>query len=267
MTLAGGDVLARGGKSAQFSTASNMTDFEADFLYQDVSEVLTKYGLSQAEYDQYAAQRLDNEKLPNLKPVSEQEELAVGFSVEDHRKNYMNVETTDVKSAAVEAKKFPEPEFEEFHPILDRILVMRISDDPEEEMLEDGSTKNRRTGLITASKYRQHSNVGIVLATGQHVVLSGLRLDMSEFVRVGDKITYGDYNSEVFLMDRKKAEAICDRLKINYVDDSKGIRIVRAQDVRGVEHKKVGDNPYLTDAFIRQKLEDLPTGECEVRND
>ena len=231
-----GDKLARGATSAQFSTAANMTDFEADFIYKDVLEVREKYGLLQEEYDQYAAQRLNNEKLPDLRPLlEEKEQVDVGFSVTDHRKNYMNVETTDVKAAQSEAKKFPEPEFEEFHPILDRILVMRISDDPNEEMLEDGSTKNRRTGLITASKYRQHSNVGIVLATGNHVVLSGTVMSMADFVKPKCKVTYGDYNSEVFLMDKKKVEAICDRLKINYVDDEKGIRIVRAQDVRGVE--------------------------------
>jgi len=193
---------------------------------------------SQEEYDQYSTMRIENQKLPDLRPVTEdKEELTVDFSVTDRRKNYLNIDE-EVKAVEEKALKYPAPEFEEFHPILDRILVMRISDDPEEEMLEDGSTRNRRTGLITAAKYRQHSNVGIVLSTGQYVVLSGLRLNMSEFVNVGDKVTYGDYNSEVFLMDRKKAEAICDRLQINYVDDPKGIRVVRVQDVRGVEKLK-----------------------------
>lgn len=232
----GGDVLARGGASAQFSAGgSDFTDFEGDFIFKGVEEVMTKYGLSQEEYDQYSAMRLDNQRLPDLRPVTEdKEELTVDFSVTDRRKNYMGIEE-NVKTAETNTLKYPASEFEEFHPILDRILVMRISDDPEEEMLEDGSTRNRRTGLITAAKYRQHSNVGIVLATGQYVVLSGLRLNMSEFVKPTYKVTYGDYNSEVFLMDPDKVKAICDRLHINYVKDPKGIRIVRVQDVRGVE--------------------------------
>jgi len=114
---------------------------------------------------------------------------------------------------------------------------MRINDDPEEEMLEDGSTRNRRTGLITAAKYRQHSNTGIVIGLGKYVVLSGVKFDIEEFVSIGDKVTFGDYNSEVFPMDEKKARALCEALQVNYVKDPKGLRIVRVQDVRGFERK------------------------------
>ncbi len=233
----GGDVLARGGASAQFSAGgSTLTDFEANFVFKEVAEVMAKYGLSQAEYDTYAAMRENNERLPDLKAVDTEETLEVGFSITDHRKNYLNIEG-EVKAVSEETKKYPEPEFEAFHPILDRILVMRITDNPEEEMLEDGSTRNKRTGLITAAKYRQHSHVGIVLAVGQYVVLSGTKFNLSEFVTAGDKITYGDYNSEVFPMDAKKVQALCDDLKVNYVEDPQGIRIVRVLDVRGVERR------------------------------
>lgn len=234
----GGDVLARGAKTAQFQGAFNsITDFEFDFINRSVEEITEKYGLSQAEYDQYSALRLENKHLPDLRPVSEQEELEVGFSISDHRKNYLS-EATEVKAAEVAVKKYPDPEFEEFTPVLDRILVMRITDNPDEEILEDGSVRNKKTGIITAAKYRQHSNVGIVLAVGQYVVLGGLRFFMSEFVQPGDKITYGDYNSEVFLMKPDKVKEICDRLSVNYVEDPAGIRIVRVQDIRGVEKRK-----------------------------
>jgi co-chaperonin GroES (HSP10) len=118
---------------------------------------------------------------------------------------------------------------------MDRILVMRISDDPDTELLEDGSTRNKKSGLITAAKYRQHSNVGIVLSTGHWVVVGGVKFPMEEFVNPLDKVTYGDYNSEVFPMDKKKVEALCDSIGVNYVEDAQGLRVVRVQDVRGVE--------------------------------
>ncbi len=235
--LNGGDLLARGAKTAQFAGAgSTLSDFESDFIFKEVAEVCEKYGISQAEFDQYSAMRLNNEKLPDLKPVADQEVLDGGFSVTDHRKNYLNL-PTDSKKVEDEEKKYPEYVYAQAQPILDRILVMIVSDNPDEVLLEDGSTQNKKTSLITAAKYRQHSNKGIVLATGKYVVLSGTRFDMSEFILPGDKITYGDYNSEIFPMDRKKVEEYCDALQVNYVEDPKGLRVVRVQDVRVVERR------------------------------
>ena len=234
----GGDVLARGAKSAQFGGASGITDFENDVIYMEVVDVCTKYGISEADYDQYQAQREAGQKLPDLTPTALQPTIEVGFSVTDHRKNYMNV-PEEVKAAEQEVKLYPETAFEEFVPILDRLLIMRISDDPNEEMLEDGSTRNKITGLITAAKYRQHSNVGIVLAAGKYVVLSGTKFDMAEFVKPGDKVVYGEYNAEAFTLDEKKVRGICDRLRVNYVKDPKGMFVVRVQDVRGVEKRQI----------------------------
>jgi co-chaperonin GroES (HSP10) len=235
----GGDVLARGGATAQFAGASsNITDFENDFIYMTVEEILSKYGLSQAEYDEYARLRdVDGEHLPDLTPVALQETLEVGFSVTDSRRNYLSESTSSPAVVTEAPKKYPEPEYQQAHPILDRVLVMIVADDPDTEILEDGSSRNKKSGLITAAKYRQHSNVGIVLAAGQYVVLSGMRFNMSEFVQAGDKITYGDYNSEIFPMDKKKIEALCDSLQVNYVEDPKGLRVVRVQDIRVVENK------------------------------
>ena len=232
----GGDVLARGCPTAQFAGASsNITDFENDFIYMEIAEVLEKYGLSQAEYDQYHAQRDSGERLPDLTPVALQETLEVGFSVTDHRKNYLS-EATESPSVVKEApKKYPESTYGTAKPILDRILVMRISDDPDTEILEDGSTRNKKSGLITAAKYRQHSNVGIVLSAGGFVVVGGLRVPMEELIKPKCKVVFGDYNSEVFPLEKKKAEELCDAIQVNYIDDPQGIRIVRAQDVRTVE--------------------------------
>ena len=231
-----GDTLAKGAPSAQFAGASSeITSFENDVIYMEVAEVLEKYGLSQAEYDQYTFLRSDGQRLPDLTPVSLQETLDVGFSISDHRKNYLS-EATEAAAVKAEApKKYPEPTYGTARPILDRILVMRISDDPDTELLEDGSTRSKKSGLITAQKYRQHSNVGIVLAAGGFVVLGGLRVPMEELIKPGFKVVYGDYNSEVFPLDKKKAEALCDSIGVNYADDQQGLRIVRVQDVRTVE--------------------------------
>src|SRR5271157_4016023 len=231
-----GDTLAKGALSAQFAGASsNISDFENDVIYMGVEEVCTKYGLSQADYDEAQARREAGQHLPDLTPVALQDTLEVGFSITDHRKNYLS-ESTEAAAVKAEApKKYPEPTYGTARPILDRILVMRISDDPDTELLEDGSTRNKKSGLITAAKYRQHSNVGIVLAAGGFVVLGGLRIPMEELIKPGYKVVFGDYNSEVFPMDKMKAEALCDVVGVNYVDDQQGLRIVRVQDVRTVE--------------------------------
>src|SRR5260221_14561703 len=108
----GGDVLARGGKSAQFGGATTITEFENDFIYMEVEEVLMKYSIAKEEYDQYSALRLDGQHLPDLTPVALQETLDVGFSITDSRKNYLS-EATEPSAVKKEvAKKFPEPTFE-----------------------------------------------------------------------------------------------------------------------------------------------------------
>jgi co-chaperonin GroES (HSP10) len=226
----GGDVLARGGATAQFGGAQGITDLEQDFAFLTMEAVCNKYALSESEYDTYAAMRLDGKHLPDLPPVGKETELGVGFCVTDHRKDYL--ETPEVQEAP---KKFPERTYGTARPLLDRILIMRISDDPDVEQLADGSTRSRKSGLVTAAKYRQHSNVGIVLATGGFVVLGGVRVPMEELIKPGDKVCFGEYNAENFPMDKAKAGALCDALGINYVDDQQGLRLVRVQDVRTVE--------------------------------
>jgi len=230
-----GDTLAKGALSAQFAGASsNISDFENDVIYMGVEEVCTKYGLSQADYDEAQARREAGQHLPDLTPVALQDTLEVGFSITDHRKNYLS-ESTEAAAVKAEApKKYPEPTYGSFSPIMDRVLVMRIMDDPDVELLEDGSTRSKRTGLVTAAKYRQHSNVGIVLATGQWVVMGGVKFPMADFVKPLDKVMYGSYNAEAFPMDAKKAEALCDSVGVNYAHED-NLWIVRVQDIRGRE--------------------------------
>lgn len=247
----GGDVLARGGHSAQFAGGgSALNDFEADFVYKDVADVIEKYGLTQEEYDTYQAARDRNEKLPDLKPVGK--ELEVGFSVTDRRSDYLS--TQEVKKVEEKPKKYPNPEYDPIDTLMDRILVMVISDDPNIELLEDGSTRDLRTGLITASKYRQHSNVGIVLLSGQWVVMGGIKTPMSELLKPGDKVIYGDYGSEKLPMSDEKAEALCDRFEVNYEKTEQGLRVVRIQDVRTVERRKT---PKKT---LEQFAAEIPDG-------
>jgi co-chaperonin GroES (HSP10) len=235
--LGGGDALARGQKTAQFAAGgSDLTDFEYDLKVRR-ENAGQKYGLSEAEVASYEA-RIAKGLRVDLKPAALMEELGAGIEVIDRRRSYAE-EVETAKAAPVEAKKWAEKTYGTFTPVLDRILVKRCADGPDMKLMEDGSVLNTKTGLVTAAKYRQHSNVGIVLATGSHVILGGQRIAMNEVVRVGDKVTYGDYNSEVFLMDEEKIKVLCDAVQMNYEADPEGLRVVRVQDVRGVEREAV----------------------------
>src|SRR5208337_4183930 len=206
-----GDALASGGRSAQFPAGKSETDAPIE--------------------------------LHNCAP---EEKLGDGITVIDRRQNWLS--TTEVKEATVAPKKYPDKMYSVFSPILDRILVKRCAEGPDMKIMEDGSVLNTKTGLVIAAKYRQHSNIGIVLATGQFVILGGQRIAMSEVVRKGCRVTYGDYNSEVFLMDEKKVQELCDSVHMNYEPDPEGLRVVRVQDVRGVEIPiATGGMPHIKD--------------------
>ena len=244
----GGDVLARGCPSAQFAGASSgITSFENDFMYMTMEEVMVKYDLTQEAYDKYAAIRLDGTKLPDLDTTAEQERMDVGFVITDRRQNYLS---NDVKAVAKVALKFPAPKYAPVETLMDRLLVMVISDDPNIELLEDGSARDLTTGLISTAKYRQHSNVGIVLLAGQWVVVSGTKTSMTEILKPGDKVIYGDYGSEKLPMSVEKAQALCDSLGVNYEKTEQGMRVIRVQDVRTVEHKLIEENSAEHDAFV-----------------
>lgn len=101
-------------------------------------------------------------------------------------------------------------EYEEFAPLLDRILVKRVEAEKEVE------------GFVVPERYRQHSNWGIVQAVGQGVVLGPRYFTMEEFVSVGDMVRYGEYSAEQFSLE----------------DD--GLWLVRVQDLRGVRRVKRG---------------------------
>lgn len=237
----GGDVLARGGRSAQFaSSGADVTDFEYDMKVRR-ELVKEKYGLSDAEVEEYAA-KIDSGVRVDLDPVGlSEEKLGSGITVIDKRPNFFGTfPGLDAKEVVKAAPKYPEKKYTLFTPILDRILIKRCADGPDQKLMEDGSVLDTKTGLITAAKYRQHSNIGIVLATGQFVILGGQKIPMADVVRVGDRVTYGDYNSEVFHMDEARVVALCDAVQMNYEADPEGLRVVRVQDVRGVEREVVG---------------------------
>jgi chaperonin GroES len=100
------------------------------------------------------------------------------------------------------------PQYEEFSPIMDRILVKRV-------VLEQAPE-----GFVVPEKFRQHTNVGIVVKIGQFVFLSGNRIDLKDIVQPGDRVRFGEYNSEKMELDGIEYE------------------LVRIQDVRGVERLK-----------------------------
>lgn len=231
----GGDVLARGGRSAQFGTSgSDVSDFEYDMkLRQEI--VKEKYGLSDAEIGEYADKLANGERF-DLKPSDLAEDLSGGLTVIDRRPRFFSEE---VKEVVKLERKYPEKKYASAAPILDRILIKRCAESDDIKIMQDGSVLNTKTGLVVAAKYRQHSNVGIVLAAGSFVIIGQQRIPMGDVVRVGDRVTYGDYNSEVFIMDEKKVEALCDAVQMNYEADPEGLRVVRVQDVRIVERPEV----------------------------
>ena len=242
--LGGGDLLARGGKSAQFAAGGgDLSDFEYDFkVRRDV--VKGKYGLSDAEIEEYDIRITAGERFSLPTAAEREEQLGAGITVIDRRPTY-NEEVEAVKVAPVAEKKWPEKNFSLFRPILDRVLIKRCADNADMKIMSDGSVLNTKTGLVIAAKYRQHSNIGIVLATGKFVILGGQRIAMEEVVRVGDRVTYGDYNSEVFHMDEARVRQLCDAVQMNYEQDDEGLRVVRVQDIRGVASETIGSEPGL----------------------
>lgn len=233
-----GDRLARGDKSAQFSTGAGLADFENDLIFNP-EIVEEKYGLTAQVVAQYQEQRISGAKLPDLqtKAVVDEEKqdqadaMELGFKVTDKRSNLLP-EAAKVEAAPL---KFAHKQYADFKPVLDRVLVKRTTIDPNMEELSDGSLRDKKTGFITLAAYREHQNVGHVLAIGDFVVMGGVKTPLGAVVRPGDRVTWGDYNSEIFIMSDAKAEALCDSLGINYTSDPEGIRIIRVQDIRGVE--------------------------------
>jgi len=197
----GGDVLARGARSAQFSAGGSEVN--------------------------------DPIELHNVAP----EELGSGITVIDRRSRF---DSEPVKKAE---PKFPEKQYEPFTPILDRVLIKRVAEDKNMEQLEDGSMRDKRTGFIIPAKYRQHSNVGIVLAVGDFVVMGGVKTRLSDIIKPGYRVLFGEYNAEKLKVPDAQVEAMCDAIGVEF-EASEDLDVVRVQDIRGV-YKPVEVNNYV----------------------
>jgi len=88
-------------------------------------------------------------------------------------------------------------------PILDRVLVRRLK-------------KENKSLIQIADKYREQSRRGLVVALGHGVVLGQHFFPLTDFLKVGDQIRFGEYNAEP-LDDEGDPDLL----------------IVRIQDVRG----------------------------------
>lgn len=75
-------------------------------------------------------------------------------------------------------------------PILDRVIVRRIE-----------SPNKRESVIETPELYRQQSRWGTVVAVGTGVVLGQKYVPLTEFVKVGDQVYFGEYNAEPFEAD------------------------------------------------------------------
>lgn len=230
MSLGGGDALARGAKSANFAGAASISQFEDDLIFRP-EIVAEKYGLTQEEIEQYQALRNAGEKVPDL-PLKEDN---LGFEVTDKRHSYLDTRLQEAEPiVSEETPKYPEKQYANFKPILDRVLVKRISLDKECEVLSDGSLRNKRTGFVIPAKYRQHNNTGVVLAIGGFVVIGGVKTPLSEVVNPGDIVSFGEYNVEKMILPDDQVLALCDAIQFNYVAEEEDLNLVRVQDIRSV---------------------------------
>lgn len=200
----GGDVLARGGRTAQFSTGGSAVNDE--IVLHNVAE-------------------------------EEPQELTSGITVIDRRSRF---DSEPVKKAE---PKFPEKQYEPFKPILDRVLIKRVAEDKNMEMLEDGSMRDKRTGFIIPAKYRQHSNIGVVLAVGDFVVMGGVKTHLSDIVKPGYRVLFGEYNAEKLKIPDEQVQAMCDAIGVEF-EASEDLDVVRVQDIRGV-YKPVEVSNYV----------------------
>jgi co-chaperonin GroES (HSP10) len=194
----GGDVLARGARTAQFPAGGSAVDDEV--VLHNVAE-------------------------------EDAQDLASGIKVLDRRSRF---DSEPVKKAE---PKYPEKAYEPFKPILDRVLIKRISEDKNMEMMEDGSMRDKRTGFIIPAKYRQHSNVGVVLAVGDFVVMGGVKTDMLDVVKPGYRVLFGEYNAEKLKVPDEQVQAMCDAISVEF-EASEDLDVVRVQDIRGIYRPK-----------------------------
>ena len=189
----GGDVLARGAQSAQFAAGGSAVNDE--IVLHNVAE--------------------------------EEQDLSSGIKVIDKRSRF---DSEPVKKAE---PKFPEKQYEPFKPILDRVLIKRVAEDKNMEMLEDGSMRDKRTGFIIPAKYRQHSNVGVVLAVGDFVVMGGVKTNLLDIIKPGYRVLFGEYNAEKLKIPDEQVQAMCDAIGVEF-EASEDLDVVRVQDIRGI---------------------------------
>jgi len=165
----------------------------------------------------------DAVELHNVAP----EEITNGVTVIDRRSKF------DSAPVVKPEPKFPEKEYGLFTPILDKVLVKRVPQDKNFEMLEDGSMRDKRSGFVIPAKYRQHSNVGVVLAVGDFVVMGGVKTDLSDIVKPGYRVLFGEYNAEKLKVPDEQVMAMCDAIQVEF-EASEDLDVLRVQDIRGV---------------------------------
>jgi co-chaperonin GroES (HSP10) len=198
MNSGSGDKLASGQKSAQFFTSGSTANETIELL--------------------------------NVAPEEEQD-ITNGVKVIDKRSAY---NSEPVKKAE---PKWPEKTYETFSPILDRLLVKRIAPDKNMELLEDGSIRDKRTGFVIPAKYRQHANIGVVLAVGEFMVMGGIKIPLSDIVKPGYRVMFGEYNAEKLKVPDEQVMAMCDAVRVEF-EASEDLDVVRVQDIRGIYRPK-----------------------------
>ena len=159
--------------------------------------------------------------------AEEEQDLSSGIKVIDKRSRF---DSEPVKKAE---PKFPEKQYEPFKPILDRVLIKRVQKIRTWRCWKMALCVTNCTGFIIPAKYRQHSNVGVVLAVGDFVVMGGVKTNLLDIIKPGYRVLFGEYNAEKLKIPDEQVQAMCDAIGAEF-EASEDLDVVRVQDIRGI---------------------------------
>jgi hypothetical protein len=68
---------------------------------------------------------------------------------------------------------------------------------------------------------------------GDFVVMGGVKTDLSDIVKPGYRVLFGEYNAEKLKVPDEQVMAMCDAIQVEF-EASEDLDVLRVQDIRGV---------------------------------